>query len=327
MRRSFSGGVGSSAPRQAARCWRSPTGSSTSTPAPRRSRPCSTMTTSFSRPAICCCAPAPRPGCCSRSTAASTISSSTRRKTPTPSSGRSSSGWRRSSSPASARASRLRTLFAVGDEKQSIYSFQGADPVRFGAVGRAFRAKAFAAELTWHEVPLNVSFRSTEPVLKAVDAVFAGPPAADGLSFEGTGVIAHYPSRKGEAGRVELWEPETEAKTGCVAALRALGRGRRHDARSRGALPTHRQADHVLACQWRGAGLGREDGAPGDILILVRRRDPFTTPMIRALKRAGVPVAGADRMRLLAAARGAGPRLARRRHADAGGRSCRSPRC
>ena len=37
----------------------------------------------------------------------------------------------------------------------------------------------------------------------------------------------------------------------------------------------------------------------GDILILVRRRDPFTTPMIRALKRAGVPVAGADRMKLM----------------------------
>ena len=36
----------------------------------------------------------------------------------------------------------------------------------------------------------------------------------------------------------------------------------------------------------------------GDILILVRRRDPFTTPMIRELKRLGVPVAGADRMKL-----------------------------
>ena len=37
----------------------------------------------------------------------------------------------------------------------------------------------------------------------------------------------------------------------------------------------------------------------GDMLILVRRRDPFTTPMIRALKREGVSVAGADRMKLM----------------------------
>src|SRR4026209_805454 len=49
---------------------------------------------------------------------------------------------------------RVRTLFAVGDEKQSIYSFQGADPVRFGTVGRNFRAKAMAIEQTWNDVPL-----------------------------------------------------------------------------------------------------------------------------------------------------------------------------
>ena len=33
--------------------------------------------------------------------------------------------------------------------------------------------------------------------------------------------------------------------------------------------------------------------------MLIRRREPFATPMIRALKRVGVPVAGADRMRLM----------------------------
>ena len=37
--------------------------------------------------------------------------------------------------------------------------------------------------------------------------------------------------------------------------------------------------------------------ARGD--VLVRRRDPFTAPMIRALKRAKIEVAGADRMLLL----------------------------
>ena len=194
---------------------------------------------------------------------------------------------------------RLRTLFAVGDEKQSIYSFQGADPVRFGAVGRAFRAKAFAAELTWHEVPLNVSFRSTEPVLEAVDAVFAGPPAADGLSFDGTGVIAHYPSRKGEAGRVELWEPETEAKPDASPPFEPWAEG----GGTTRAVEALCQRIAKLITSWLANGeelvsAGRTV-RPGDILILVRRRDPFTTPMIRALKRAGVPVAGADRMRLL----------------------------
>ena len=76
-----------------------------------------------------------------------------------------------------------RTLFAVGDEKQSIYSFQGANPTRFGEVGRKFRTRAGDADASWHDVPLNVSFRSTVPILEAVDYVFAQDDAAQGLTF------------------------------------------------------------------------------------------------------------------------------------------------
>ena len=153
------------APRQARRCSCSPTPSRQSMRAPKRARPCSTMTTSSSRRRRSSRAPAPRRGCCSRSTEAWTTSSLTRRRIPTRSNGRSSSAWPRSFSPAKAQASKRRTLFAVGDEKQSIYSFQGADPVRFGAVGRTFRAKAMAIEHVWNDVPLTLSFRSTEAVL------------------------------------------------------------------------------------------------------------------------------------------------------------------
>ncbi|MFZ1070899.1 MAG: UvrD-helicase domain-containing protein, partial [Methyloceanibacter sp.] len=99
----------------------------------------------------------------------------------------------------------LRTLFAVGDEKQSIYSFQGADPVRFGTVGRRFRAKAMAIEQTWNDVPLTLSFRSTEAVLKAVDAVFNKRPAAEGVIWHDGDIIEHHAFRTGQAGLVELW--------------------------------------------------------------------------------------------------------------------------
>ena len=192
-----------------------------------------------------------------------------------------------------------RTLFAVGDEKQSIYSFQGADPARFGAVGRTFRAKARAAQRDWNEVPLNLSFRSTPPVLQAVDAVFAKLPAAEGLTWDGTTTIEHHAFRQGEAGLVELWQVETETKPEAAppfepwndgaAALRAVEALCQRIAKS---------IDAWLANGEELVSAGRPV-RPGDILILVRRRDPFTTPMIRALKRAGVPVAGADRMRLM----------------------------
>jgi ATP-dependent helicase/nuclease subunit A len=196
------------------------------------------------------------------------------------------------------RSERLRTLFAVGDEKQSIYSFQGANPARFGEVGRAFRQRAAALGLDWHEVPLNLSFRSTAPILEVVDQVFATPPAADGLSWQGAAVIQHHPFRKNEAGLVELWEVEIEEGADEVDAFEPW------DEEPAGARSVDRLCQRIAAAikGWIGKedlpAQGRKVRA-GDILILVRRRDPFTTPMIRELKRLNVPVAGADRMKLM----------------------------
>lgn len=192
-----------------------------------------------------------------------------------------------------------RTLFAVGDEKQSIYSFQGANPARFGEVGRAFKQRADALGLPWHEVPLTLSFRSTEPILKAVDSVFARPEAARGLTWHANTPIQHHAFRKGEAGLVELWEIETEEKPDPVDAFEPW-KEEPAGARSVDAL-CRRIAATIKSWLDNGERLpakGRNVRA-GDILILVRRRDPFTTPMIRELKRLRVPVAGADRMKLI----------------------------
>ena len=194
---------------------------------------------------------------------------------------------------------KLRTLFAVGDEKQSIYSFQGANPARFGEVGRAFRQRAEALGLVWHEVPLNLSFRSTEPILEAVDSVFGRAPAADGLTWQAGAIIQHHPFRKGEAGLVELWEVEAEEKSDQTPAFEPWNE------EPAGARSVDQLCKRIAAVikgwldQRRAACLRKAArSSAGDILILVRRRDPFTTPMIRELKRLGVPVAGADRMKL-----------------------------
>jgi ATP-dependent helicase/nuclease subunit A len=197
----------------------------------------------------------------------------------------------------SGASEKLRTLFAVGDEKQSIYSFQGANPARFGEVGRSLKQRATALGLTWHDVPLTLSFRSTEPILEAVDLVFGRPPAAQGLTWQ-DGAIQHDAIRKGEAGLVELWEIEKQERpeesdafepwTEEPAGARAV------DALCKRIATTIKG---WLDNDERLVSKGRKVKA-GDILILVRRRDPFTTPMIRELKRLGVPVAGADRMLL-----------------------------
>ena len=99
-----------------------------------------------------------------------------------------------------------RTLFAVGDEKQSIFSFQGADARALAAAHRSFRSRAEAAGRPWQSLPLAQSFRSTAAVLAVVDAVFARPAAHAGVTAEAA-PIRHRVHRSGAGGRVELWPP------------------------------------------------------------------------------------------------------------------------
>ncbi len=191
----------------------------------------------------------------------------------------------------------LRTIFAVGDEKQSIYSFQGAAPAAFGRQGRAFRRLAEAIGHPLHAVPLNLSFRSTTAVLSAVDAVFARQQAMAGLTWEETAIV-HHAYRQREAGLIEVWpieEPPERSDTQAFAPLDDAGTG--VEAVDR----VVRGVADMIAGWLRDGTLLPSQGrpiTPSDILILVAKRDPFVRPMIKALKDRNVPVAGADRMRL-----------------------------
>ena len=191
---------------------------------------------------------------------------------------------------------RNRTVFAVGDAKQSIYSFQRADPRAFVAMRQHFETRVTAAQQHWRTVPLEISFRATAPLLAAVDAVFReGTAAADGVALDGA-IIRHVAAREGHAGRVELWppvmpDPDEELDLPALAG-----------ARQRSVEPRTRLANAIAAtiADWllKGERLEARDRAirPGDIMVLVRRRNLFVTDLIRALKERNVPVAGADRL-------------------------------
>ncbi len=190
-----------------------------------------------------------------------------------------------------------RTLFAVGDEKQSIYSFQGADPASFGKAGEAVREKAIAVfgPEGFRDVPLETSFRSTQDVLSAVDVVFESEMNRRGVAY-GTGVIRHKSLREGQPGWVEVWE---------------LERAREHTETEDWTAPVDTPPAPAVTVAERVAsvisgwiangeiieGLGRPVTA-GDILILVRSRDSFIATLSRALKDKGVDVAGADRLKM-----------------------------
>ncbi|HEY4344875.1 MAG TPA: double-strand break repair helicase AddA [Parvibaculum sp.] len=186
-----------------------------------------------------------------------------------------------------------RTIFAVGDEKQSIFSFQGADPQRFDEMRRHFEQRVKAAELTWSPVRLVRSFRSVPEVLKAVDAVFAR--AGEGLTASGQ-VDEHIAVRDLDAGLVELWDlerPDEKAEADPWDA--PLDYINEADPRARLAERIALTIEDWLIEKEMLAAKGRAI-RPGDILILVRRRDAFVTEMIRRLKAKNIPVAGADRM-------------------------------
>ncbi len=190
-----------------------------------------------------------------------------------------------------------RTVFAVGDEKQSIYSFQGAAPEMFAKMGQNFADLAKQAERTWKRVPLTLSFRTVAPVLWAVDQVFLDSKRTPGLTAGDT-TINHVAKRVGHAGVVEIWDTEKPEDIPDADPWQPLSDTKEQS-------PANRLADRIADTikSWidRGERLLSENRpiSPGDILILVRKRMPFAVPMVAALKRRGIPVAGSDRIRLL----------------------------
>ncbi len=191
----------------------------------------------------------------------------------------------------------VRTVFAVGDEKQSIYSFQGAEPALFAQIGRMMDELTRRAGGAFQEIPLTLSFRTTPTVLKAVDKVFADSERVPGVVFDNK-VLRHDSFREGEAGLVEIWPVESAEKRDPAAAFDPLADMVAPED------PITRTANRIAAtiARWLETGEILESQGrpitPGDILILVKKRNPFVQPMIRALKARGIAVAGADRMRL-----------------------------
>ncbi len=189
-----------------------------------------------------------------------------------------------------------RTVFAVGDEKQSIYGFQGAAPEKFTEMCQHFQTRFRDAGLKFVQNELHYSFRSSSIILRAVDAIFKGD-----LTPGFVPDTKHLAFKDNLPGRVDCWPflaetkksdsdgdwfttvPQTAETPSHVKLAQAI---------------TERVSrmfnDHELLPGDQGGRLIR----PGDILILVRRRSALFFEIINRLKIAGLPVAGADRLKL-----------------------------
>ena len=197
---------------------------------------------------------------------------------------------------------KVRTVFAVGDEKQSIFGFQGARPDAFLSMRRAFGDKAFRANKDFAVPALETSYRSLPQILQFVDATFATPALADALS-PGTHVISHSAHRKDAEGCVELWPlvlPYDKPNDAIIdddddmAAPDALSQ----DAAD---LRLAREVAHQISQELKSGRCIYDSDGPrpmreGDILILTRTRNALFNAIIRELKISGVAVSGADRL-------------------------------
>ncbi len=197
-----------------------------------------------------------------------------------------------------------RTVFAVGDEKQSIYGFQGAKPDLFLDNGDYFDRRVNEAGGRFVEPELVQSWRTLPRILSFVDAVYANADWARALNFTGH-TIVHEARRTEAEGCVELWPlvqtvdaPDLTADDEEIAALDqvtiahpAKRLAQQLAATIRQEIDDGRSVFDKATRQWRPMHAG-------DVLILVRKRDVLFEHIIRELKQAGVAVSGADRLKL-----------------------------
>jgi ATP-dependent helicase/nuclease subunit A len=196
-----------------------------------------------------------------------------------------------------------RSFFVVGDEKQSIFSFQGAAPTMFDEMRSRFTQRFKAGGKAFERVALKTSFRSVPGILSAVDTVFTHAAShRDGLVPSHLEWPFHESIKSQLPGLVEIWPPIKASVTADTLDWHIpLDTPPENDpvniladrvARKIKSLTAASSLDRVFDAR----GTVPRAISPGDILVLVRTRNAFFEAVIRALKRHYVPVAGADRL-------------------------------
>ncbi len=189
-----------------------------------------------------------------------------------------------------------RTLFVVGDKKQSIYSFQGANVAIFDRKRDKFDADFSAVGKPFSKTSLDYSFRSSPAILNLVDAVFQEPEFARAMGD----TVFHAAFRHDLPGRVELWPDIPPAKVDGDQDWEKpvdLITPEHHAAQL-----AKQVAERIRQMLDSGTQIVTKQGPrplhPGDVLILVQRRSTLFSELIRACKQAALPIAGADRLKL-----------------------------
>ena len=203
-------------------------------------------------------------------------------------------------SGAGARDGLVRTVFAVGDEKQSIFSFQGAAPREFDLRRRELRRRFEEAGLKFDPVSFTYSFRSGPVILHSVDHVFREQEIFRSIHAVENGYPIHNAMTDAGPSLIELWDLAVADDRQDIEGWRAPFDGVAVTS-PEVKLARRIQAEIkrlVTSGTMTGSAGGRRPLRYGDMLIMVRWRGNAFDAVIQALKHAGIPVAGADRLKL-----------------------------
>jgi ATP-dependent helicase/nuclease subunit A len=178
-----------------------------------------------------------------------------------------------------------RSLFVVGDKKQSIYRFNGADVEGFARHQKSYQDFFAHTQQAFADLTLNRSFRSAPEVLSFVDAVCAQPDVQEALQEQN---VQHEVQHTARAGCVSLWPLIDADKPAKLPPWESL-------------QPDYAQQDKNMMLARRiaqdiAARIKRKQARAGDIMILLQKRKELFHALQRALQEAGVPQAGADRL-------------------------------
>jgi ATP-dependent helicase/nuclease subunit A len=199
-----------------------------------------------------------------------------------------------------ARDGVTRTVFAVGDEKQSIFSFQGAAPREFDTRRRGLEKKFLDAGLKFDPISFTYSFRSGPAILQSVDHVFRDEAIYRSIHSADTGYPLHNALADAGPSLIDLWELQLPDKKDDIEGWRAPFDG--VSATSPEVKLAKRIQAEIRSLVESGTMTGslgdRRRLRYGDVLVLVRRRGNAFDAVIQALKHANIPVAGADRLKL-----------------------------
>lgn len=184
-----------------------------------------------------------------------------------------------------------KSLFIVGDAKQSIYSFQGGDVEVFLQMSHYISTQMQYAQKKYHTIELEHGYRSSRAVNNFISILLDRINNISNSIFPKSSQLECI--RQNHTGRIEIWplisnsiqtnffwpifnEPEVELDLASNIATYIKDILDNHEVLSSTGLPVE----------------------PKDIMILVRRRNSFTNHLIYTIQKAGLPIDGIDRISL-----------------------------